>query len=295
MKKYFKNSILIFGLISFLFLLPACRAKKNENQNISEKKESDPSQAVQDRPTTSAEPKGKSVNAIFLHHSVGEVIWNGGVVAWFKNYNVRNGTGYEIGERNFPKESLYGWENYPYDYWNIWVNHAGENAFEEEPTLEILTKKYDLIILKHCYPVSEIEADSDKADVASTEKTLANYRLQYEALKVKMREFPENKFLVWTGAAEVKNATNEEKAKRAREFFSFVKEKWDEKGDNIFVFDFYGLETEGGLYLKDEYAASLEDSHPNEEFAQKVAPLFSERVVEVIESRGDSENIDGQK
>ena len=50
---------------------------------------------------------------------------------------------YFIEEKIFPKAEPYGWNNYPYDYYNIWVKNAGEQPFMEEPTLEILTKEYD--------------------------------------------------------------------------------------------------------------------------------------------------------
>jgi len=228
-----------------------------------------------------------------LHHSTGNCIWKGGVPEWFEKYNAENGTSYEIIEQVFPKQEPYGWKNYPYDYWNIWVDHAGDQPYQEEPTLEILTPEYDVIIWKHCYPVSNISPDTGSPDVRSSAKRLENYTLQYEALKAKMREFPETKFIVWTGAALVESATNEENALRAKTFFSWVCEEWDEPGDNIFVWDLYALETGGELYLKPEFAASSGDSHPGADFARSTAPLFSQRIVDVIEGRGDSGNITG--
>ena len=90
--------------------------------------------------------KGDGMKIIFLHHSTGELIWKGGVKEWFKKYNKENSTNYKIEEQAFPKTSPYGWNNYPYDYWNIWVENAGGKPFMSEPTLEILTKKYDIII-----------------------------------------------------------------------------------------------------------------------------------------------------
>jgi hypothetical protein len=90
-----------------------------------------------------------------------------------------------------------------------------------------------------------------------------------------MHEFPETLFLVWTGAAQVRGVTSKENAQRAQKFFKWVKEEWDQSGDNIFVWDFFELETEGGIYLKDQYAASSDDSHPNYDFAERVAPCES--------------------
>jgi len=229
---------------------------------------------------------------LFLHHSTGECVWNGGVADWFTAYNAAHKTNYAITEQAFPKDSPYGWENYPYDYWNIWVRHAGPKPFQGEPTLEILAPKYDVIVLKHCFPVSSIEPDSGQPDVASSDKRIENYKLQYAALKAKMREFPKVRFLVWTGAALLKSETEAESARRAKAFFDWVRNEWDSQGDNIFVWDFRGLETEGGLYLKAAYAAG--DSHPNEKFSRKVAPLFCRRIVDVVQGRGDTTSITGE-
>jgi hypothetical protein len=241
-----------------------------------------------------SEEAEREADMIFLHHSTGGEVWQGGVYDWFERYNESNGTDYRITEQAFPKDHPYGWENYPYDYWNIWVNNAGESEFMEEPTLEMLTKEYGVIVWKHCFPVSDIEEDTGEPNIGSPEKRAENYRIQYEALREKMREFPDTKFIVWTGAAQVRGCTNPEYASRAREFFGWVKSEWDEPGDNIFIWDFHELETEGGLYLLDRYAMSREDSHPNAMFSRKVAPLFCERVVSVIEGRGDSSGITGR-
>ena len=70
----------------------------------------------------------------------------------------------------------YPWANYPYDYWNLWVNHTGSSQDRGEPNLDQLTASYDVIVFKHCFPVSGIGPDSDcsPASVASQTKTIAN-------------------------------------------------------------------------------------------------------------------------
>jgi hypothetical protein len=236
---------------------------------------------------------------LFLHHSTGEVILHAGetpsllkrkllgnrsfVSRWLDKYNKENKTNYVFENRYFPKSNLYGWSNYPYDYYNIWVKHAGDEPYKSEPTLEILTPKYDLIIFKHCYPVSDIAENSDQPNIDSETKTIDNYKLQYEALRLKMAEFPETKFLVWTGAARVETAITREQAERAKQFFDWVKSDWIANSTNIFIFDFYTQETEGLLYLKNENAQSPSNSHPGKLFARKAAELFCRRIVEVIE------------
>jgi hypothetical protein len=237
---------------------------------------------------------GAGIRIVFLHHSTGRAIWDGGVKKWFKEYNSRGEANYRIDEKVFPKESPYGWNNYPFDYWNIWVKNAGAGRYMDEPTLEILTRSYDVIVLKHCFPVSDIGEDTGLPSVESAEKTVGNYKLQYDALKEKMLEFPGTKFIVWTGAALVRAKSDEYRACRARAFFEWVRDEWDESGDNIYVWDFFELETAGGLYLKPEYARSETNSHPNEEFARMAAPLFCKRVVDVIEGRGDSGEVTGK-
>jgi uncharacterized protein YlzI (FlbEa/FlbD family) len=249
----------------------------------------------------------KERKMIFLHHSTGNNILKGNVgklnykmfkqgdlEKWIKAYNKKNNTAYQFTHRFFPKKEPYGWNNYPYDYYNIWVKNGGQEKYKEEPTLEILTKEYDTIIWKHCFPVSRIKQDSEKTDIDSSEKTLGNYQLQYNALKEKLHQFPDTTFILWTGAALVKDATTEDQAERMRQFVDWVINTWDEKGDNIFLWDFYSLQTEGGLYLKEEYAKGPKDSHPNKEFSGMVAPLMGQRIVDVLEGRGDEAALTGK-
>ena len=117
------------------------------------------------------------VRIVFLHHSTGQNIWNGNraspfsrivskisarlsyrflkkpvIPELFNKYNKENNVNYIIKELTFPKKTPYGWNNYPFDYYNIWVKNGGEKPYLEEPTLEMLTSKYDVIILKHCFP-----------------------------------------------------------------------------------------------------------------------------------------------
>ena len=258
-------------------------------------------------------------NIIFLHHSTGAVIWYGketslvtkaakkvskrlaeivGTKAQlpilFDKYNKQNGKNYAIREMEFPKASPYGWNNYPFDYYNIWVQNAGENPFMEEPTLEMLTKDYQVIIFKHCYPVSNIKADQDSSNVNSWEMTIPNYKLQYMELRNKLHQFPDTKFILFTGAVQVKANLNEESAIRTREFFTWVTTEWDLPDDNIYLWDLYKLQTEGGLYFKDEFASAIDDSHPNGEFAGRAGKLLFNRIIDVIERNGKGTSLTGE-
>jgi len=246
------------------------------------------------------------VNIAFLHHSTGSIIFRGttskivykvfkigDMSKWFSNYNRNNGTHYTIENITFPKKEKYGWNNYPFDYYNIWVKHEGKTPYMDEPTLEILTEKYDLIVFKHCYPISDITPDTLKPDVDSDEKRIENYKLQYIRLKEKIKSFPNTKFLLWTGPSLTKESTTEEKAINIKKFFNWVKEQWDEPGDNIFLWDFFELETEGGIYIKDEYSINAHNPHPTPQFGNKVVPLLCNRIVNIIENKGDITTLTG--
>lgn len=261
--------------------------------------------------TVSDDSDKMKTNILFLHHSTGENIWYGNrstprsvirktvykesaVSWWFRQYNKTNGTDYTIVEQKFPKREPYGWNNYPYDYYNIWVKNAGSQPYMTEPTLEMLTRDYNVIIWKHCYPVGNILEDTGNPDIDSSEKRIENYKLQYQALKDKMREFPQTKFIVWTGAALVKSWTTEEQAKRTRLFFDWVKSEWDEPDDNIFLWDFYELETEGGLYLRENNAAKPNNPHPGNKFSGRASLLFCNRIVDVMENDGRGTTLIGE-
>ena len=260
------------------------------------------------------------MNIIFLHHSTGNNIWVGGknsifekavrrvssrlanfisakaaLPALFEKYNKKFNKNYLINEIVFPKAVPYGWNNYPYDYYNIWVKNAGEYPFMEEPTLEMLTRDYQVIIFKHCFPGSNIQADQSLADINSDLKTISNYKLQYSALRDKLHQFPDTKFILFTGASQVKSNISEDEAKRAREFFGWITKEWDLPNDNIYLWDLYSLQTEGGLYFKDEYAVSQNNSHPNENFAGMAVKLLFNRIIDIIENEGNRTQLTGRE
>jgi len=204
---------------------------------------------------------GDGMSIILLHHSTGGVIWDGDlsqvnpdvvrdnprlksqIPLLFAQYNKETSKDYLIKEMSFPKAEPYGWNNYPFDYYNIWVKNSGVKAFMKEPTLEILTDQYNVIIFKHCFPSSNIVADDIEADINSDIKSLQNFKLQYEALRDKLHEFPDNKFILFTGAVQVRQFLTEEEAYRAREFHDWVTQEWDQPEDNIFLWDLYQLQT----------------------------------------------------
>lgn len=221
---------------------------------------------------------------IFLHHSTGRMIFDdGNVVDSIEAYNQRSNTQYVVDEWNFPYKP-YVWANYPYDYWNIWINgycedYRGEKGYVNVECLDDLTSRYDVIILKHCYPGADVLEDTGSPDIASDRKSLENYKLQYRALREKFASFPENDFVVWTLVPRHRLDSNApENASRAKEFVDWVKHEWlkEDDGDynNIHVFDYFSLAAELDpnveppavthcLKYDYERAHDHKDSHPN--------------------------------
>ena len=260
------------------------------------------------------------IRIVFLHRSTGQNIWNGNQSTTFskivgkinhrlshkfykkaafpklfERYNKDFNTNFIINELTFPKSSPYGWHNYPYDYYKIWVKNDRNNDFMEESTLEMLTKKYQVIIFKHCFPVSNIQANKDSCNINSDFKCTTNYKLQYLALREKLSEFPNTKFILFTGAAQIKSQITENEAKRAKEFFDWVVKEWDLPDNNIYIWDFYNLQTEGGIYFNDINAYSATNSHPNEIFSGYVSELLFNRIIDVIKSKGSETTLTGKR
>ncbi|MEI6090377.1 MAG: T9SS type A sorting domain-containing protein [bacterium] len=248
-----------------------------------------------------------SQSVVFLHHSTGgNVFAEGKVQNWFTNYNQTNGKSYQITERGYP-DSPYPWENYPYDFWNLWVNNACNSAQPGIECLNTLAEKYDVIILKHCFPGAGIEADNGTPDVTSKSKTLENYKAQYRALRQKFDEYPNTKFIVWTLASLHRLATNDAQTERAVQFVDWVRNDWLNEDqiaeDNVYVFDFWALTAEHSdnpangkkNCLKYEYERSHSDgdSHPNTAANLVAGPAFAQFIVDVIEGKVNSVKDEG--
>lgn len=241
---------------------------------------------------------GISQKVIFLHHSTGWAVYNEGHMAdWINNYNTEHVTSYELTERSYP-DAPYPWDNYPYDYWNLWINNACDNSNPGIACMDKLCADYNVIIFKHCYPGSAITDDPANPSASSPVKSIANYKLQYRALRTLMDGYPENKFIVWTLAPLHRLATNSAAAAKARQFTDWVKNDWlTEDGQshpNIYIFDFWGYTAESNPTpaqgkvncLKYEYEymhENTDDSHPNTLANETVGPLFAQFIVNTIE------------
>ncbi len=248
-----------------------------------------------------------SEDVIFLHHSTGGNLYSqGNVAGYFANYNATHGTNYVINERAYPT-SPYPWNNYPYDWWNLWSTEDGNgnprtpSCDSNDPDIECLdslVQNHDVIIFKQCYPGADVLADTGTPDVSSSRKSLENYKEQYRALRREFDKYPDTMFIAWTLVPRHRLATNSDNAARAKEFVDWVKTDWlTEDGQvhpNIKIFDFWGYAAESnppstnGVVntLKYDYERSHtgSDSHPNLLANQTIGPIFAQEIINNIES-----------
>ncbi len=221
-------------------------------------------------------PDGTSI--VFLHHSTGWAIWNAGVPEWIDAYNTEHGTDFNAVARAFPHWP-HPWVNDPFDYWRLWTQRRGDNTYLGQETIEQLAAAYDVIVWKHCFTAAKIDADTGAGRASSREKTLADFKVQYAALAEQMGRHADTEFLVWTVPPRAPGATNPQQAARATEFARWVRDEW-QRPANVHIFDYHELAAPGGT-LRADYPKSRGDSHPTRSFAEEVAPVFAQRIVDV--------------
>jgi hypothetical protein len=246
-------------------------------------------------------PADTDADILFLHHSTGANLYDqGGVPEEIQKHNNSEGTSYTIEKLYYPSKSYSkdGRGNYPYDYWNLWINNGCKNENSDTECLDTLTEDYDVIIFKHCYPGADILADTGNPDISSNIKTLENYKLQYRALRDLMDRYPDTDFIVWTLVPRHRLATNLENAGRAKEFVEWVKNDWlHESGAhaNIHLFDFWGHAAEDNPNSENGQVNTLKydyernhgesDSHPNQLANETIGPKFAQFIIDTIQGR----------
>jgi hypothetical protein len=170
---------------------------------------------------------------------------------------------------------------------------SGRPSGEDLPFLDLIAS-YDVIVMKHCFPASDVLEDSGSPDPTSDRKSLENYRAVYRPLRDLFDRYPRTMFLLWTipplhRLFEPSEGDKEGNAARATEFCRWMKTEFlAESGphSNIYVWDFREIvmNPETNL-LKYEYELSHKepDSHPNKEANNLAGPMFAQCIVDSIQ------------
>lgn len=138
---------------------------------------------------------------------------------------------------------------------------------------------YDVIILKSCFPVSNIGSDEQ----------LDEYKSYYRSIRDRMDEYPNKILILVTQPPQIPANTNPAEAARARALAQWLaSDEFLGGRRNIFAFDFFDLLADPAEHvLRSEYRSSEDDAHPNERANKEIAPLFCNFVDQAIRTFGE--------
>ncbi len=227
-------------------------------------------------------------SGIFLHHSTGANIWgpNGSntsvpleMVKYNTSHSYSGSTAVSMIEEWWSPDD------------NEW---STQHDFFEDPSSTTGIGHYlgsnKIIVIKSCYPSSEIYDAGQPSDTASpTDKTIYNYKWHWRHIIRVMASHPENFFVIWTNAPLEPGSTNASEAAYSRWFCKWAKDTLEagldtEFGafpDNVYVFDFFSKLTGTDGIMLNQYRAGNGDSHPNASATELVAPQF---VTEIFDA-----------
>jgi hypothetical protein len=210
-------------------------------------------------------------SVLFIHRSVGENLINDGglyrlvreagspftLTDFNQNTGVlRNSQGTRKTFWKFP-----GGDTKPADYAELF---SFEKQQASDPTLtEIMS--YDVIVIKSCYPNSNIKsAEQLEAVQKSYQSLLSFFNVQ-----------PTKKLVILASPPLVPLKTNTENAARARTLATWL--STNKLADNVFVFNLFDeLADTGTNMLKSEYRRKLPwNAHPNALASKTIAPKLA--------------------
>jgi hypothetical protein len=249
-------------------------------------------------------------SAIFLHHSTGGLIYNQdgaktNVPIEVRKYNSSNNLhgndSLSLDESAWPTESM-GWNNEWFRWHNIIdgmdkIEVYGFKKFlpfkpDANKAWNDYLEKYETLIIKSCYPSSAMKNGTDTSRKNLQEKTLENYKTLWRSIVKKLSEKKNNFFVIWTNAPLVQKKTTEEAAAISMQFCRWAKDTLaagldSEIGkfpENIYVFDYFSLVADTNGFLRQDFAASPTNSHPNISATEFVAPIFVNETFNAIRS-----------
>ena len=169
----------------------------------------------------------------FIHHSTGEIYWNGGMRA-------------ALAAHGYPGEAPW-WDGGtdPQDFYDL---------FRSSANWELL-KDSDIIIFKSCFPASAISSDS----------MLEDYKNWYRRLYSIYQNHPEKLFVPMSTPPLLRIHTSAAEARRALEFESWLlgQYKTDFTGSNLAPFGLHSLLSDSSGFLHADFIGSPQDDHPN--------------------------------
>jgi hypothetical protein len=220
------------------------------------------------------------IRIIWLHHSVGSGIIDGGGVReglaarGYEFYDHGyNGDGLRLADGSVPGSNfdVPGDNTDPDGLAAIFSQPLGDppdNTFSQ-------LMQYDVIMVKSCFPTSNI-ADDDQLDADKG---------YYRSIADRMDQYPEKLLILVTHPPQVPLSTNANEARRARALNDWLLSSEFQGGHpNLFVFDLFGRLAGNDNLLRSDYRVSDDDGHPNDVANAAVGPELVDFVDESIRS-----------
>jgi hypothetical protein len=133
--------------------------------------------------------------------------------------------------------------------------------------------QYDVIMVKSCYPTSNIGSDDQ----------LNEFKSYYLTMRNRMDQYPDKLFIIVTQPPQVPNSSNPGEGVRARALADWLKSDEFLAGHpNVFVFDFFDNLAGTDNFLRPDYRVDENDGHPNELANRTIGPIFVDFVDETI-------------
>ena len=175
------------------------------------------------------------------------------------------------------------------------IYSIARNYILKEPTFLSLVENYDVVIMKHCSPASDILEDVGRPDPSSPRKSLENYKAIYRLLRAEFNKHRDILFIVWTlpprhRLFEPSDGNKDTNSARATEFSNWLKGDFlIEAGvhPNIFIWDFREIVMDPkNNFIKYEYESehNAPDSHPNKVANNVAGTQFAKFIVDSIAS-----------
>ena len=143
--------------------------------------------------------------------------------------------------------------------------------FSEEPSeMKDFVLNYDLIMIKSCYPNSNIV----------NEKSLEKIHNQYNQIFDFFITKPNKKLIILTSPPLQPIMTKKIRARRALELANWLKGKT--KSENIMIIDLFNFLADNNGFLKRKYRRFIPfDSHPNKKANKEISNFLAEFIAKL--------------
>lgn len=202
-----------------------------------------------------------SKKIFFLHRSVGDnLIIDGNLHELlkskdieFSDFNQNTQILRDSGGSRKTNLQMPGSDTHPKNYAELF---SDENSSE----LLYLALSFDFVLIKSCYPNSNIKSDDELRQIKQY------YQSIFDFFKSRRK-----KLVLLTSPPLRPTSTSKENAARAKQLASWLTNA--NFGSSISIFDFFNLLSDNDGYLKKEYRRLIWlDNHPNKKASENITP-----------------------